>query len=112
MQAKPLHSLLKTFIFISKIGEILIEIQVIEADKRGEATAIELVTGITNWRLGKASVKTLYIKKMIYRKRGFRNRSKASSHMVGTARFELTTSRTPSERATRLRYVPSNKFKD
>src|SRR5687768_97844 len=26
--------------------------------------------------------------------------------MVGTARFELTTSRTPSERATRLRYVP------
>jgi hypothetical protein len=24
----------------------------------------------------------------------------------GTARFELTTSRTPSERATRLRYVP------
>src|SRR5687767_12380862 len=28
--------------------------------------------------------------------------------LVGTARFELTTSRTPSERATRLRYVPCN----
>ncbi len=27
---------------------------------------------------------------------------------IGTARFELATSRTPSERATRLRYVPSN----
>ena len=26
--------------------------------------------------------------------------------MVGTTRFELATSRTPSERATRLRYVP------
>ena len=26
--------------------------------------------------------------------------------MVGTARFELATSRTPSVRATRLRYVP------
>ena len=30
--------------------------------------------------------------------------------MVGTARFELTTSRTPSERATRLRYVPKNRI--
>ena len=28
--------------------------------------------------------------------------------MVGTARFELATSRTPSVRATRLRHVPSN----
>ena len=27
--------------------------------------------------------------------------------MVGTARFELATSRTPSVRATRLRYVPT-----
>ena len=27
--------------------------------------------------------------------------------MVGTARFELATSRTPSVRATRLRYVPA-----
>lgn len=27
--------------------------------------------------------------------------------ILGTARFELATSRTPSERATRLRYVPS-----
>ncbi len=30
--------------------------------------------------------------------------------MVGTARFELATSRTPSVRATRLRHVPSNPF--
>lgn len=30
--------------------------------------------------------------------------------MVGTARFELTTSRTPSERATRLRYVPKSRI--
>ena len=30
--------------------------------------------------------------------------------MVGTARFELTTSRTPSERATRLRYVPTKRI--
>jgi hypothetical protein len=29
--------------------------------------------------------------------------------MVGTARFELTTSRTPSVRATRLRYVPKSR---
>ena len=29
--------------------------------------------------------------------------------MVGTARFELATSRTPSVRATRLRYVPTEK---
>ena len=28
---------------------------------------------------------------------------------IGTARFELTTSRTPSERATRLRYVPKRR---
>ena len=28
--------------------------------------------------------------------------------MVGTARFELATSRTPSVRATRLRYVPTD----
>ena len=28
--------------------------------------------------------------------------------MVGTTRFELATSRTPSERATRLRYVPKS----
>ena len=28
--------------------------------------------------------------------------------MVGTARFELATSRTPSVRATRLRYVPTS----
>ena len=34
---------------------------------------------------------------------------KASIHMVGTARFELTTSRTPSVRATRLRYVPKSR---
>ena len=32
--------------------------------------------------------------------------------MVGTTRFELATSRTPSERATRLRYVPKVEFKD
>src|SRR5260370_10627683 len=30
--------------------------------------------------------------------------------MVGTARFELATSRTPSVRATRLRYVPTGKL--
>ena len=30
-----------------------------------------------------------------------------SEKMVGTARFELATSRTPSVRATRLRYVPT-----
>lgn len=30
--------------------------------------------------------------------------------LVGTARFELTTSRTPSERATRLRYVPKSRI--
>jgi hypothetical protein len=30
--------------------------------------------------------------------------------MVGTARFELATSRTPSVRATRLRHVPSKPF--
>jgi hypothetical protein len=29
--------------------------------------------------------------------------------MVGTARFELATSRTPSVRATRLRYVPTER---
>jgi hypothetical protein len=29
------------------------------------------------------------------------------NEMVGTARFELATSRTPSVRATRLRYVPT-----
>src|SRR5688572_18442980 len=40
------------------------------------------------------------------RKRDFRYLSKARDLLVGTARFELTTSRTPSERATRLRYVP------
>lgn len=33
------------------------------------------------------------------------NRSKVPI-MVGMARFELTTFRTPSERATRLRYIP------
>ena len=32
--------------------------------------------------------------------------------MVGTARFELATSRTPSVRATRLRYVPTKKKTD
>jgi hypothetical protein len=31
--------------------------------------------------------------------------------MVGTARFELATSRTPSVRATRLRYVPTATLK-
>src|SRR5215471_19779709 len=31
-----------------------------------------------------------------------------STKMVGTARFELATSRTPSVRATRLRYVPTS----
>ena len=31
--------------------------------------------------------------------------------MVGTARFELATSRTPSVRATRLRYVPTERAK-
>src|SRR5260370_20055518 len=30
--------------------------------------------------------------------------------MVGTARFELATSRTPSVRATRLRYVPTGEL--
>ena len=30
---------------------------------------------------------------------------------IGTAGFELATSRTPSERATRLRYVPSTNFR-
>ena|GEM_PF-5918493 len=32
---------------------------------------------------------------------------KVGEEMVGTARFELATSRTPSVRATRLRYVPT-----
>gem|GEM_PF-2208332 len=35
---------------------------------------------------------------------------KCSIVVVGTARFELATSRTPSVRATRLRHVPSNYF--
>src|SRR5215469_15893551 len=34
-------------------------------------------------------------------------RERAGMKMVGTARFELATSRTPSVRATRLRYVPT-----
>ena len=42
----------------------------------------------------------------IVEKRDFRKSSKAPSLLVGTTRFELATSRTPSERATRLRYVP------
>jgi hypothetical protein len=42
----------------------------------------------------------------IVKKRGFQKSLKAPYLLVGTARFELTTSRTPSERATRLRYVP------
>ena len=39
-------------------------------------------------------------------KRGSRTYAKAQYKLVGTTRFELATSRTPSERATRLRYVP------
>ena len=48
----------------------------------------------------------------IEEKRGFRKSSKAPYLLVGTARFELTTSRTPSERATGLRYVPKIEFLD
>ena len=44
----------------------------------------------------------------IVKKRDFQKSLKAPFLLVGTARFELTTSRTPSERATRLRYVPKN----
>src|SRR5260370_487399 len=36
--------------------------------------------------------------------------SVSEEEMVGTARFELATSRTPSVRATRLRYVPTGKL--
>src|SRR5258708_12571324 len=39
--------------------------------------------------------------------RNFRGMTMALEEMVGTARFELATSRTPSVRATRLRYVPT-----
>ena len=41
-------------------------------------------------------------------KKGFRKNSKALILLVGTTGFEPATSRTPSERATRLRYVPEN----
>ncbi len=34
----------------------------------------------------------------------------SEEEMVGTARFELATSRTPSVRATRLRYVPTGEL--
>ena len=34
----------------------------------------------------------------------------SENKMVGTARFELATSRTPSVRATRLRYVPTGEL--
>ena len=45
-------------------------------------------------------------------KRGLQKSLKAPCLLVGTARFELTTSRTPSERATRLRYVPITELLD
>src|SRR5258708_7282597 len=42
--------------------------------------------------------------------RNFRGMTMELEEMVGTARFELATSRTPSVRATRLRYVPTGKL--
>src|SRR5260370_37816157 len=51
----------------------------------------------------KPRVVSVHLKRLAYGLEGMQK-------MVGTARFELATSRTPSVRATRLRYVPTGEL--
>src|SRR5260370_12818100 len=51
----------------------------------------------------KPRVVSVHLKRLAYGLEGMQK-------MVGTARFELATSRTPSVRATRLRYVPTREL--
>jgi hypothetical protein len=48
----------------------------------------------------------------IVEKRGFQKSLKAPYLLVGMTGFEPATSRTPSERATGLRYIPEIEFLD